>query len=298
MSLHTCIGTLIGLLLGVAIAAAETGDLKHPDWHPDGKLLVAEGSCAGSVDLYLIDVEESTVQLVWDGKQTEGYPRWFSDGRRIAFHQIDDQRESRIFIAELSLVGEISGVRRITEGPFDIEPAPSPDGSRIVYSQKGEKGLDIALLDLSGERANHVWQTEFAENFPSWHPDGSAIIFYARKPSGTQIYSRDLESDRIDSLTQGDGPNFVGNLSPDGKLLAYSSERSGDREIYIRDLMKGTEQRVTERAGRVGYAKFSPGGEYLAWHSVIDEEFGVIRLLNVESGKMSAFSCRDWSGEH
>ncbi len=298
MSLHTCIYTLIGSLLAVGVAAAETGDLKHPDWHPDGKLLVAEGSCAGSVDLYLIDVEESTVQLVWDGKQTEGYPRWFSDGRRIAFHQIDDQRESRIFIAKLSLVGEISGVRRITEGPFDIEPAPSPDGNRIAYSQRGETGLDIALLDLNGERATRVWKTEFAENFPSWHPDGSAIIFYARKSSGTQIYSRDLESDRIDSLTQGDGPNFVGNLSRDGKLLAYSSERSGDREIYIRDLLKGAEQRVTERAGRDGYARFSRDGDFLAWHSAIDEEFSVIRLLNLESGEMSEFSCRDWSGEH
>jgi len=285
------------LLLAAGVAAAETGDLKHPDWHPDGRLLVAEGSCAGSIDLYLIDVEEKTVQLVWDGKQTEGYPRWFSDGKRIAFHQIDDKRESRIFVAELSLDGEISGVRRITLGPFDIEPAPSPDGSRIVYSQRGEKGLDIALLDLSGERATRVWKTEFAENFPSWHPGGSAIIFYARKPSGTQIYNRDLESDQINALTQGDGPNFVGHLSPDGKLLAYSSERSGDREIYVHDLLTGEGQQLTERAGRDGYAKFSPDGDYLAWHSVIDEKFSVTRLLNFDSGELSEFSCRDWSGE-
>jgi len=285
------------LLLAAGVAAAETGDLKHPDWHPDGRLLVAEGSCAGSIDLYLIDVEEKTVQLVWDGKQTEGYPRWFSDGKRIAFHQIDDKRESRIFLAELSAEGDISDVVRISEGPFDIEPAPSPDGSRIVYSQKGEKGLDIALLDLSGEHASRVWKTEFAENFPSWHPGGSAIIFYARKPSGTQIYSRDLESDQINALTQGDGPNFVGHMSPDGKLLAYSSERRGDREIYVRDLLTGEEQQLTERAGRDGYAKFSPNGDYLAWHSVIDEEFSVTRLLNLESGEMSEFSCGDWSGE-
>ena len=297
MSPHTCKCTLIGLLLAVAVAAAETGDLKHPDWHPDGKLLVAEGSCAGSIDLYLIDVEDRLVQLVWDGEQTEGYPRWFFDGKHIAFHQIDDKRESRIFVAELSLDGEISGVRRITEGPFDIEPAPSPNSSRIAYSQLGEKGLDIALLDLSSERTTRVWKTEFAENFPSWHPDGSAIIFHAQKPSGTQIYSRDLESDRIDSLTQGDGPNFVGNLSPDGKFLTYSSERSGDREIYVRDLANGKERRITNRTGRDGYAKFSPGGDYLAWHSVVDEEFSVIRLLNLESGEISEFSCRNWSGE-
>ena len=67
MSLHTYIGTLIGLLLAIGFAAAETGDLTHPDWHPDGKLLVAEGSCADSIDLYLIDVEESEHRHLFAG---------------------------------------------------------------------------------------------------------------------------------------------------------------------------------------------------------------------------------------
>ena len=112
---------------------------------------------------------------------------------------------------------------------------------------KGEKGLDIALIDLAGGSMRRVWKTEFAENFPSWHPDGDAIIFYARKPSGTQLYIRSLSSDRIDALTMGDGPNFVGTLSPNGDLLAYSSERTDDREIYLRNLVGGEERRLTER---------------------------------------------------
>ncbi len=158
MSLHTCIGTLIGLLLGVAIAAAETGDLKHPDWHPDGKLLVAEGSCAGSIDLYLIDVEEKTVRLVWDGKQTEGYPRWFSDGKRIAFHQIDDKRESRIFLAELSAEGDIESflaLLRIDDpaavrggGWFEIERAPGYATNSGDFTAQGKLGDEDARLAL------------------------------------------------------------------------------------------------------------------------------------------------------
>lgn len=288
---------IVMLLLGSGAAAVETGDLKHPDWHPDGKLLVAEGSCAGSIDIYLIDVVSGSVRLVWDGKQTEGYPRWFADGKRIAFHQIDDKRQSRIFIADLSLDGDISEPRRVSEGPFDIEPAPSPDGNLLVYSQQGERGLDIALLDLRSEGVARVWKTESAENFPSWHPDGEAITFYARNASGTQIYVRDLESDQVDALTSGDGPNFVGDLSPNGELLAYSSERSGDREIYILELSGGEEKRVTDRAGRDGYVKFSPNGRYLAYHSVIEEQFSVIRLLNRDTGELSEFSCGDWSRE-
>lgn len=287
---------IVMLLFAAGPAAAETGDLKHPDWHPGGRYLVAEGSCAGSIDLYLIDVHQRNVQLVFDGKQTEGYPRWFADGRRIAFHQIDDKRESRLFLADLSLDGDVSDVRRISEGPFDIEPAPSPDGSLLVYSQQGEKGLDIALFDLASGDMSRVWKTEAAENFPSWHPDGESITFYARKETRTQIYSLDLETDRIVALTSGSGPNFVGDLSPDGNLLAYSSERTGDREIYLRDIGSGQERRVTEREGRDGYAKFSPDGDHLAYHAGMDGYVG-IRVLNLETDDLTEFSCRDWSGD-
>jgi len=280
-------------------AAAEMGDLKHPDWHPEGKHLLAEGSCAGSIDLYLIDLQSGSVRLVWEGEFTEGYPRWFPDGKRIAFHRIDDARESHLYLAELSLSGEISDVHRISPGPFDIEPSPSPDGTQLVYSQQGDKGLDIALFDLGRGEVGRVWKTEVAENFPSWYPDGASITFYARNGTDTQIYSFDLDSDQPDALTSGPGPNFIGDLSPDGALLAYSSERTGDREIYLRDLASGEEQQMTDRAGRDAYVKFSPDGKQLAYHSGIEsgpDSYVVIRLLDIESGETSEFSCRAFFG--
>ena len=281
----------LGMLLATAAVAAEPGDLKHPDWHPDGRLLIAEGSCAGSIDLYLIDLQEDTVKFIWDGKHTEGYPRWFSDGKRIVFHQIDDKRESRLFVAELSPTGDISDIQRISDGPFDIEPAPSPDGNTIAYSLPGERGLDIALLEMGGGRSTRVWKTEYAENFPSWHHSGETIIFYARKPDGTQVYQRDLVSDQITALTEGEGPNFVAALSPDGGALAYSSERSGDREIYVRNLASGKERRLTDRPGRDGYPKFSPDGRRIAYHSVVGDSRAEIRVLNLDTAERMAFAC-------
>ena len=284
--------SVTGLILAATLAAADGGDLKHPDWHPDGKLLIAEGSCAGSIDLYLIDVGSDSSRLLWDGGLTEGYPRWFHDGKRIAFHQIDDNRNARVFVADVTAAGMISGIRPVTDGPFDIEPAPSPDNKQIVYSQAGESGLDIALLDLQDQQQSRVWKSAFAENFPSWYPGGVAITFYARKSDGTQIYRRDLDSNQITALTEGDGPNFVGDISPDGKLLVYSSERDGDREMYLRDLHSGNETRLTNRPGRDAYGKFSPDGRRLAYHSVIDGQFTVIRILHLDTGERSEFSCR------
>ncbi len=282
---------LICMTLLACFASAEPGDLKHPDWHPGGKSLIAEGSCFGGIDLFLIDLDNDTVRLWWDGGQNEGYPRWFRDGKRVAFHQIDDNRQARLFIAELDEAGEIHAVRRLTDGPFDIEPAPSPDGKTIAFSRPGENGLDIALIDIASRDVFKTWRTEAADNFPSWYADGDSIVFHARNNDGTQIVRRHPESGEVSKLTVGKGPNMLANISPDGRKLVYSSERDGDREIYTRDLIAGTDTRLTERAGRDGYPKISPDGLQLAYHSVIDEEFAVVRIMNLENGDVSEFAC-------
>ena len=64
----------LGALLLSAVHA-DTGDLKHPDWHPDGRLLVSEGSCAENIGLYLIDTSTGDVRLLFDSEYVDGYPR-------------------------------------------------------------------------------------------------------------------------------------------------------------------------------------------------------------------------------
>jgi len=283
------------VLLATATATvAKSGDLKHPDWHPDGNLLVAEGSCRGSTDLYLVDVEKQSVTFLWDGGLTEGYPRWFADGQRIAFHQINEKRESRIFVADVPAAGVISIPQMVSMGSFDIEPAPSPDGTRIAFSQAGNTGQEIALLDPATKMVTHAWKTGSGENFPSWHPDDDALIFHVKSEDSTQIWRQYIASDDRVQITQNKGPNLVGNLSADGSFLAFSSERDGDREIYVRNLDTGIDRRITDRVGRDGYPKFSPDAGRLAFHSVIDELYTEIRIFDFTSGELQSFSCEEW----
>lgn len=272
-------------------ADAETGDLKHPDWHPDGRKLIAEGSCFGSTDLFLIDLDDGTVRLLWDGGHTEGYPRWFHDGSRVVFHQIDDDRQARLFVASVTENGDIQKAQRLTNGPFDIEPAPSPVGQTIAFSRAGKNGLDIGLVDVATRKVIRSWKTAAAENFPSWFPDGSSIVFHARNNDGTQIYKRDLKTDELSQLTNDNGPNLVANISADGYALAYSSERDNDREIYVRDLRTGTDTRLTDRPGRDGYPKVSPNGKRIAYHSVDDGGTAVVRVMDNSGEALSEYDC-------
>lgn len=278
-----------GCLLSLGVSAGEA-DLKHPDWHPSGDLLLAEGSCHGGIGLYLLDLAEDSARLLYDSVHVDGYPRWFADGERIAFHQIDDKRQARLFVARVSANGDIASVERVTSGPFDIEPAPSPDGTRIAFSSAGESGQDISVLDLQTHE-QHAWRTPEAENFPSWHPDGHSIVFHARDTDGVQVYLRSRRTGEIRQLTLGAGPNMVGHLDSEGTRLVFSSERDGDREIYLRDLERGDETRLTARAGRDGYPKFSPDGERIAYHRASDDGSTSLRIFDLASGETRDFSC-------
>lgn len=282
--------------LTAPLAIAKSDDLKHPDWHPDGRYLVSEGSCTGNTDLYLIDAQSGAVTPLYGSKYIDGYPRWFADGKRIAFHVIDLRRNSRIHVATASLDGTVSDVRPITDGPFDIEPAPSPDGTQLLFSRKDNDRPNISLQQLGNGRTK-VWETRYVENFPSWHPDGESIIFHAKKSDGTQIYQRSLVTYKIIAITNTGSPNIVGHISSDGQRMTFSSERDGDREIYIRELKSGAEERLTERSGRDGYPKFSPSGKQIAYHSELDDKSTVIRIMNTESGDQMEYSCSDVSEE-
>lgn len=285
---HLRLACLSFALAGPVAVIAQ--DLKHPDWHPDGVTLISEGSCEGGIDLYLINTDSGDVQRLHDGEHTEGYPRWFNDGRRIAFHEIDDERNARIFTAIVSNA-RIESLKPMSNGPFDIEPAPSPDGRAIAFSRPGDNGLNIAILDVASRKIVNIWPADPGEHFPSWRADGTAVLFHAPTADNVQILQRSVESAVTTQLTRSGGPNMTGHFNHDASQLVFSSERTDDREIYLLTLASGAETRLTSSVGRDGYPKFSPDGSKVAYHSSSPDQPSSIKVLELQSKNTTEFSC-------
>ncbi len=107
----------------------------------------------------------------------------------------------------------------------------SPDGSRLVFSARGNGARDLYLLDLRTNVVGRLTDSSSYENFPSFSPDGKQIVFQRGKSltSPRYLYLMDLSSRVIRQVT---GNTFCGDSCPrfsdDGKLIVFERATSNE----------------------------------------------------------------------
>lgn len=174
----------------------------YVSWSPDGtRLAFSEADQRGSLQLHLINADGThRTQLThfmagWNATQ----PTWSPDGSLIAFTfftvssnpsqgivyptvNIDVIRPDGTWLGGLpGLLNEPSGVG--SNGTPYLEPAWSPDGSRIAYLVEGSLGADVDiqlwLMDPDGSHRTEIFQypdcCTSAWGGPTWSPDGMRI---------------------------------------------------------------------------------------------------------------------------
>jgi len=152
------------------------------------------------------------------------------DGTRLAV-----ERDANIWIWDLA---REHGTRLTFEDQQPSDPVWSPDGTRLLYTRAGDRGVDLVIKPVdTGEPASILYTSPERKAPYSWSADDRWITF-AMRPQGAErgfdLYALALnDPSRPVPIVAGPSQDLHPAISPDSKWLAYTSIESGQNEIYV-----------------------------------------------------------------
>ena len=208
-------------------------------------------------------------QLVWmdrDGRITSAVgppefaissPVLSPDGRRVAaMIATADGEMSDLWVQD----GSRGTKTRLTDSPaLKSEPAWSPDGARIAFSQA--RNIHAVAADGRGVAPEQLVRG----THPSWSNDGRYLVYHSR----AERPERDLwyvplgeDSPEPVRLLQSAYNDASPQFSPDTRYVAYVSDQSGRVEVYVTDFPGGEERHAVSANGGA-HPRWSPKGDAL-----------------------------------
>ncbi len=269
---------------------------RYPRWIPDnawaehrGGLLYYRDDQHDRTGLYALDLERDARGKVIsaDAKHedlvartnVETFASFLPDGG-LVFSSADFHRNvflfgdlERLEPGQKSRFGPPDGQRTQLTRPSlrYSDPATSPDGRRIVFTQNraGTRSIHIGDLEPTGvTNVRPLVPTAFLEQSftPRWSPDGTHVAYSVWKRGGYRdirlVDIRDGTSREITNDRAVDGsPSF----SADGRWLYFHSDRTGITNVYAYELATGRLRQVTNVLTGAYSPEPSPDGKTLAY---------------------------------
>jgi len=164
------------------------------------------------------------------------------------------------------------------EQHYNLAPAVSPDGARMVYfSDAGLFSIDMYLADaqtgetirklVSSTRDPHLESLQFINSTGAWDADGNRFAFGAivtGQPALQIVKGSNgdlLKQIKFSAL----GEIFNPTWSPDGKKIAFSSQVGGVTDLFVYDLDNAKLQRLTDDPYADLEPAWSPDGSEIAF---------------------------------
>lgn len=126
------------------------GELRMPDWSPDGKRLLHiryPGQTNGTSEIYVMNADGTNAVRLTSNMSDDYTPRFSPDGTRVAFSRLGTRGVPQIWVMR----ADGSGATQLTTDGGSW-PTWSPDGNQIAYVQE----------DWSNKQAGQIWKLVLA----------------------------------------------------------------------------------------------------------------------------------------
>ena len=147
---------------------------------------------------------------------------------------------------------------------FQIEPAWSPDGKKVVFSS-GRDGIQhIFVMNPDGTGTKRLTNSAKNDNHPSWSRHGQ--IVFSREGA---IFGMPAAGGKAHRIGRGLGSATNPAFSPNGALIAYDYRKPGFsiHEIYVMNADGTGIRQVTRLGAESELPAWSPNGKTLAFQS-------------------------------
>jgi Tol biopolymer transport system component len=161
---------------------------------------------------------------------------------------------------------------------YDVAPAISPQGDRLVYISNRSDYFDVYLYSLvenkllkklvSGERSKTFEELHVFQPGLSWSPDGKNIILASKAGGYDALSIIDVETAKVMRSVKFDFDGIYSpSWSPKGDEIAFAATKNGHCDIYVLNLNDNKLTKITDDIFSDLSPSWSPDGRYIAFAS-------------------------------
>lgn len=262
-SLILCV--LIAAETGLAKVSsrASKGNLRMPQWSPDGASVALLHTRAGNTDVVVVDLKSGEGVNVSGTAGAERDLAWSPDGSVLLFssqqggnfdicaYTVEDQSvdcltdtaDDDFFpvwkpdATQVAFCRYKNGRNRVftmdADGGNQAEfystyscyPTWSPDGEKMAFAYNG----DIMVVDIESGREKNITRALISgdwveDTYPMWSPTKDRIVLLGRFEAYlTEIYSISSGGKKLARLSDNVYEDFFPSWSPDGKWVVYAA---------------------------------------------------------------------------